>query len=125
MAEQTVSLNPGESQVVSFKVTPSEAREYLVAVDGLQGGFVASEAPAAVFEYTSEFTLTKVSGSSTRNFAVSVKNTSDITGDLHFYLYRRMENPYEDNYWSAFSQKYSETITIQPGEESETTLEDL
>lgn len=42
MAEQIVTLNPGESEVVTFAVTPSEARTYQVAVNGLAGSFVAT-----------------------------------------------------------------------------------
>ena len=45
MAEQVVTLNPGESKVVSFTATPSVAKTYQVAVDGLTGSFVASEIP--------------------------------------------------------------------------------
>ncbi len=41
MAEQSVTLNPGESRVVSFSATPSEARTYQVLVDGLTGSFAA------------------------------------------------------------------------------------
>ena len=41
MAEQSVSLNPGESRVVSFEAIPHEARTYQVVVDGLSGSFVA------------------------------------------------------------------------------------
>ncbi|MBA7686808.1 hypothetical protein ES703_95267 [subsurface metagenome] len=48
MAEQTVTLNPGESKVVAFEVTPSEARTYQVSVNGLAGSFIATEAPPEV-----------------------------------------------------------------------------
>jgi len=47
MAEQSVTLNPGESKLVSFEATPHEAKAYQVSVDGLSGSFVAI-APAAV-----------------------------------------------------------------------------
>ncbi len=42
MAEQIVTLNPGESEVVTFEVTPSEARAYQVSVNGLADSFVAT-----------------------------------------------------------------------------------
>lgn len=42
MAEQTVTLGPGQSQVVSFQFMPPEARTYQVAVDGLSGSFQAT-----------------------------------------------------------------------------------
>jgi hypothetical protein len=45
MAQQSVTLNPGESKVVSFEATPSEARTYQVSVDGLTGSFTAIAAP--------------------------------------------------------------------------------
>ena len=48
MAEQSVILAPGESKVVAFEVSPSEARAYHVEVNGLSGSFVATEAPELV-----------------------------------------------------------------------------
>jgi len=47
MAEQVVSLAPGESKVVSFEVVPDIAKTYSVSVDGLYGSFVATEVPVA------------------------------------------------------------------------------
>ena len=47
MAEQTVTLQPGESKTVSFEVTPAVAKTYSVSVDGLSGSFRAVEAPVA------------------------------------------------------------------------------
>ena len=47
MAEQVVSLAPGESKVVSFEVVPDVAKAYAVSVDGLYGSFVATEMPVA------------------------------------------------------------------------------
>lgn len=47
MAEQTVSLAPGESKVVSFEVVPDVARTYSVTVDGLSGTFKATTVPVA------------------------------------------------------------------------------
>jgi hypothetical protein len=41
MASKEVTLTPGGSEVVTFEVTPSEARIYQVAVNGLAGSFVA------------------------------------------------------------------------------------
>jgi len=41
MAEQTVELEPGQSRVVSFEVTPTVAKTYSVSVDGLGGSFEA------------------------------------------------------------------------------------
>jgi len=43
MAEQTVTLQPGESKTVSFEVTPAVVKSYAVSVDGLSGSFAAIE----------------------------------------------------------------------------------
>lgn len=42
MAEQSVTLNPGESRVVSFEAVPHEAKTYHVSVNGLTGSFIAT-----------------------------------------------------------------------------------
>ena len=47
MADQTVSLAPGESKTVSFDVTPAVAKTYSISVDGLSGSFVATAMPVA------------------------------------------------------------------------------
>ncbi|MBA7521254.1 hypothetical protein ES705_13359 [subsurface metagenome] len=47
VAEQEITLEPGESKVVSFDVTPAEAKTYSVSVDGLVGTFRAVEVPVA------------------------------------------------------------------------------
>jgi len=45
--DQTVTLQPGESQQVSFVVTPTVAKSYSVTVDGQTGTFRAVEVPVA------------------------------------------------------------------------------
>lgn len=47
LAEQTVTLEPGESKTISFEVTPTVVKTYSVSVDGLSGSFAAIEKPAA------------------------------------------------------------------------------
>jgi len=47
VAEQTVTLQPGESKTISFEVTPAAAKTYQVTVDRLTGSFVATTAPVA------------------------------------------------------------------------------
>lgn len=47
--KKTVTLNPGESQVVAFSFTPSVIKSYTVTVDGLSGSFNVIEVPAAEF----------------------------------------------------------------------------
>ncbi|GAJ04708.1 unnamed protein product, partial [marine sediment metagenome] len=44
MTEQNVTLQPGESKLVSFEATPHEAKVYQVSVDRLSGSFKAVEA---------------------------------------------------------------------------------
>ncbi|GAI62920.1 unnamed protein product, partial [marine sediment metagenome] len=41
MAEQSVTLQPSESRVVSFEAIPKEAKTYQVVVNGLTGSFTA------------------------------------------------------------------------------------
>lgn len=45
MAEQSVSLQPGESKLVSFQAVPTKAQTYQVVVDGLTGSFTATPVP--------------------------------------------------------------------------------
>jgi hypothetical protein len=47
MEQQTVTLLAGQSQVVSFTVTPTVAKTYQVSLDGLSGSFVCTEVPVA------------------------------------------------------------------------------
>jgi len=43
VATREVTLAPGASEVVSFEVTPSEAKSYSVSANGLYGSFKATE----------------------------------------------------------------------------------
>ena len=43
MAEQSITLAPGESRLVSFEATPQGAKTFQVSVNGLNGSFVALE----------------------------------------------------------------------------------
>lgn len=45
--EQSVTLQPGESKTVSFKITPSTAKTYKVLVNGQSDSFVVVEKPVA------------------------------------------------------------------------------
>lgn len=50
MAQQQVTLSPGESRRVSFQTVPDVAKTYSVKVNGLAGSFVAkAEEPTLVF----------------------------------------------------------------------------
>lgn len=48
MAEQQITLNPGESREVTFEATPTVAKTYQVSVDGLTGSFVAIPRPTEI-----------------------------------------------------------------------------
>jgi len=47
MAEQSVTLEPGESRTIAFEVVPDVAKTYSVSVDGLSGTFRATTVPVA------------------------------------------------------------------------------
>ncbi|GAJ10611.1 unnamed protein product, partial [marine sediment metagenome] len=47
VAEKSVSLGPGESEVVAFEVVPDVAKTYHISVDGLTGTFRATTLPVA------------------------------------------------------------------------------
>ena len=47
--KKTVTLNPGESRVITFSFSPTVAKTYSISVDGLTGSFVAHEVPVAEF----------------------------------------------------------------------------
>lgn len=47
VAEQSVTLQPGESKTVAFDITPAVVKTYSVSVDGLTGTFRAVEVPVA------------------------------------------------------------------------------
>lgn len=117
MAEQTVSLNPGESKVVSFSVVPSQAKTYQVQVNGLQGSFVASEALPAEFVYTSDLILVRTDQPTLYDISweVSVKNIGAGAGLLHLTIANRMDyacDAYEFSGWKATVVQ----DTIAPGE---------
>lgn len=59
MAEQIVTLSPGESKLVSFEAVPHEPKTYQVSVDGLTGSFKAVSA-VPKFYMPPEFTKAKI-----------------------------------------------------------------
>lgn len=46
MAQQSITLPAGQSQVVSFEVTPTVVKTYQVSVDGLTGSFSVATLPS-------------------------------------------------------------------------------
>jgi len=111
MAEQIVTLGPGESEVVSFEITPSVAKVYQVAVNGLQGNFTA--VPAAI---GAQFIM--LGGLVDRIWSLgkdvyikhgTLKNVGDETGTTTVVGWWRAGN-------SPIYDAYQETITLAPGE---------
>lgn len=52
VAVQTVSLQPGETKTVDFTYTPTEAKQFAVTADGLDGSFTAHDIPVADIRVT-------------------------------------------------------------------------
>lgn len=92
MAEQSVTLQPGESKVVSFEATPTLAKVYQVSVDGLNGSFRAIEVPAAKFVYVSDIRYHSERtpcGATYWVFEVDVQNQGGIEGACSCNAYRK------------------------------------
>jgi len=78
-----VVLQPGESKLVSFEATPTEARTYQVSVDGLTGSFAAIQPAPAKFEYASDIrkqTGTDAYGRLVAYIEVDIKNIGGSPG---------------------------------------------
>lgn len=57
MPEKVVELQPGESKVVSFEVTPKVAKTYQVSVNGLMGTFKVEPISRTYAEIVKELNL--------------------------------------------------------------------
>jgi len=75
MAQQTVTLLAGQSQVVSFTVTPTVAKTYQVSLDGLSGSFVCTEVPSPDIEL-SDLVITPSTCYVGDTVAISVRATN-------------------------------------------------
>ena len=85
--KKTVSLNPGESKVVTFTYTPTVAKGYTVSADGLSGTFVAMEAPEAMFTVTNLLIEpAEVYVGETVTISVVVTNVGGKTGSYEVVL---------------------------------------
>ncbi|MBA7521253.1 hypothetical protein ES705_13358 [subsurface metagenome] len=87
MAEQSVTLEPGESKVVSFEAIPTVAKTYQVTMDGLSGSFKAVAIPdikliSLTWDATPPFEF------GWRNYEVTMRNlvASSITYRLKYYM---------------------------------------
>lgn len=109
---QTVTLEPGESRVVSFTIIPTEVGEYMVEVDGLFGTFRVTEAAEGIDVALSwdQEDLTFERGS-THIAHVEATNlgTEDLTCTIEFY----MIDPYDPT--TKYSRFWT-TPTIEVGE---------
>jgi len=83
MAQQTVSLAPGESRVVSFEATPKEARIYQVSVNGLTGSFKAiSAVPADKIVDFPDLQILNVEGITFNKVAIETFPNVDVLVEL-------------------------------------------
>lgn len=73
MAEETVTLQPGESKQISFEVTPDEARTYQVSVDGLSGSFDAMEEQPLILDFNN-ISVSRVNGKEFSSIGVDSDN---------------------------------------------------
>lgn len=81
MAEQMVTLEPGESTTVSFTVTPDRVKTYSVTVDGLSGSFRATEVPVADIRVENlGITPTEVYIGETVTISVTATNYGAVAG---------------------------------------------
>ena len=79
--KKTVTLNPGESKVVTFTVTPTVAKNYSVSVDGLSGSFTAFAVPVAQFRVTNLIiSPTQVYVGEIVNISVTITNIGGQAG---------------------------------------------
>lgn len=112
MAQQTVTLQPGESKLVSFEAIPHAAKTYNVKVDGLTGGFVASYASATLHgQVTDASNNQRISG--VKIIYDGQSTTTDAEG-------RYVISTYAKKISIAFSHvayyPYQKELTLVPGE---------
>lgn len=87
MIKKTVTLNPGESKLVAFTVTPAVAKTYSVSVDGLSGSFTAYSVPAAEFRVSNlVITPTEVYVGESVSISVVVTNVGGKVGSYEVTL---------------------------------------
>lgn len=136
--ERTVTLNPGESRIVPFEVTPTETGTYYVSVDGLTGSFKAAGMAEHVYVSGIRWSrVTRCDTAYTHRFEIDVQNVGNAAGvcSLVFrcrWIYAPPANPV----WCGW---YSKTepdrcyytpmpcileATLQPGE-TKTFLYDI
>lgn len=114
MAEQQLTLEPGESKVVTFEAVPHEAKTYQVAVDGLSGSFRAMAVPnIKLISLTWDATPPFDTGSR-HIWTVSMKNlsTGRLTYQLEMYMNGRHFMGYTANLYAGEVRKCSQPYTF-------------
>ena len=109
MAQQIITLNPGESKIVSFTVTPNEAKTYTVSVDGLGGTFVAL--PKGLPEVPEEFCVDTITAEPS---VVSLGNEVKI--HVQYWLPNGVDvRPYIGKTYQMHCTIDGETLTASTG----------
>lgn len=104
--QQTVTLNPDESEVVDFQVTPTELGAYTVHVDSLEGGFTV-QGPATLYGVVTDAqTGNPVNGAVIELVGTSWSDTSDYSGGFRItgiepgtYTVRVSHPDYEEKFY--------------------------
>lgn len=119
MPEQSVTLEPSESKLVSFQAVPHEARAYQVLVNGLTGSFTAIEAAppsGEILEITwrqdavwHTFDDPLHGGNATYRFRIRNTGGTRATFKVAYMYYPRIGTPY-----LVYSKS---SVTIEPGKE--------
>lgn len=117
MAEQTVTLQPNESKLVSFEAIPHEAKTYQVSVDGLAGSFRAVAPPPFTFSNLSVQRVRCQSATAwnTLNFGCTITNptsrsiTHTLTPMYRVGTKRGYSNP-------IARPEFARKITLSPGQ---------
>ncbi|MBA7543124.1 hypothetical protein ES705_35451 [subsurface metagenome] len=109
MAEQSVTLQPGESKLVSFEATPTKARTYQVSVNGLTGSFKATIAVTYYCPYCG--------GASTSldEFLTHIRSVHfPVPEDYYFCNYCGAEFGTLDGLLDHFISEHLDKITASP-----------
>jgi hypothetical protein len=85
----TVTLGGGESQTVTFNVTPSTAGEHVAVIGGLSVHFTVREELAPSHFITSNLSIypAEIESGDSINIGILVTNTGDLPGTYHAVLY--------------------------------------
>jgi len=120
--KKTVTLNPGESKLVSFEFKPQEAKTYQVLVNGLSGSIIAVPAVVPPFAFSNlrvqRLTCQSASAWNTLDFWCTISNPTDRT------ITHILTPVYQVGYKGGLSSPmeaplYAREITLGPGQSYE------